>query len=228
MDIIANVDAFLQTREREDGNASFDYCYNHFRSFYPNNIQTIAQSNMELSCLHLGFYLASWGMYRGGAPISKKSIVIYEKVMNLISKLDWRSLWDIDINNYSDENIELLLKFRNKLREKEVLDLGSSIPSDTLVTKIMLGVFGNVPAFDRYFCKSFKSTTFTKHSLGKLATFYREKKDIIDNLYKRPTNKTLKLNENQKTFPYPRVKIVDMAFFWEGLKSENPNLDFHL
>lgn len=38
---------------------SFDYCYNYF---YQNRNKLL--QDLEKSCLVLGFYLASWGMYR--------------------------------------------------------------------------------------------------------------------------------------------------------------------
>ena len=47
-------------------------------------------------------------------------------------------LWEIDVNNYTDENIEFLLNCKDDI----VKALGKkNNPSDTLVTKIMLGVF---------------------------------------------------------------------------------------
>ena len=33
-----------------------------------------ASSNMQLSCLQLGFYLASWGMLRGSTDLLKRSV----------------------------------------------------------------------------------------------------------------------------------------------------------
>jgi len=61
------INTFLKDREPTDRYASFDYCYNYFQTFkYNNKILDIAVSdNLQLSCLHLGFYLASWGMLRG-------------------------------------------------------------------------------------------------------------------------------------------------------------------
>ena len=46
---------------------SYDFCYNYFQSF--KNKEEI-KDNMELSCLQLGFYLASWGLYRGSNQIA--------------------------------------------------------------------------------------------------------------------------------------------------------------
>jgi len=44
----------------------------------------------------------------------------------------------------------------------------------------MLGVFGNVPAFDQYFCKGFRMHTFNEKSLLKLKEFYDENKNSFE------------------------------------------------
>jgi len=63
--------------------ASFDYCYNYFHNFYINkNIKDIAKKeNIETSNLQLGFYLASWGMYRGSTHVLQKSVKYLENVI---------------------------------------------------------------------------------------------------------------------------------------------------
>ena len=58
--------------------------------------------------------------------------------------------------------------------------------SDILVTKVMLGVFGCVPAFDTYFKKGFGVSTFSKGSLRRVREFYRANAATIDRL-RQPT-----------------------------------------
>ncbi|CAJ99867.1 hypothetical protein Hac_1103 [Helicobacter acinonychis str. Sheeba] len=65
-------------------------------------------------------------------------------------------------------------------------------PTKTLITKIMLGIFGNVCTFDTYFCETFKKlykdhkelkcsfTTFNKTALLCIKDFYKNHKEIID------------------------------------------------
>jgi len=45
---------------------------------------------------------------------------------------------------------------------------------DTLVTKIIGGVFVNVPAFDTYFCNNMKVYSFNKETLLKIKQFYQD------------------------------------------------------
>jgi len=160
MDINDSIEIFIDGRGKNKGRspderyASFDYCYNYFYSFYKENkLNELSNTaNLELSCLHLSFYLASWGMLRGSSFLLEKSIKSYTKLIIAISKINPK-LWEIDVDNYTYENIQLLLGSKQVIIDA----LGEkNNPSDTLVTKIMLGVFANVPAFDQYVRKSLK------------------------------------------------------------------------
>lgn len=105
-----------------------------------------------MSCLQLGFYLASWGMMRGSSFLLEKSVKNYKTLIIAISKMNPK-LWEIDVDKYDDENINLLLNCKQQIVEV----LGEmNKPSDTLITKIMLGVFANTPAFDQYVRNSLK------------------------------------------------------------------------
>ncbi len=141
-------------RKPDERYSSFDFCYNYFYSFYKRNkINELAYiKNIQMSCLQLGFYLASWGMMRGSSFLLEKSVKNYKTLIIAISKMNPK-LWEIDVDKYDDENINLLLNCKQQIVEV----LGEmNKPSDTLITKIMLGVFANTPAFDQYVRNSLK------------------------------------------------------------------------
>ena len=77
--ILKNLESFNNDREQIERYASFDYCFNYFQEKYKNGEkEKIADSkNVQLSCLQLGFYLASWGMYRGSTFLLQKSVKIF-------------------------------------------------------------------------------------------------------------------------------------------------------
>jgi hypothetical protein len=93
--------------------------------------------------------------------------------------------------------------------------------SDTLVTKIMLGVFGNVPAFDdnfTYGCKvAHICATFGRKSLKDIGGFYRTNAAVLDR-YRVPTLDFLTGEQTGRA--YTRAKVIDMALFVEGLNRE--------
>ena len=204
MNVERSINQYLNGKGKSNGRqpderfTSFDYCYNHFYSFYRDNrVPELAdKSNIQLSCLQLGFYLASWGMLRGSSFLIEKSIKHYENVISVISKME-PTLWEIDVDCYNEENIELIMKAKCKLID--ALGRKNAKTWDTLVSKIMLGVFGSVPAFDAYFTQGMKVSYFNEKSLLKIRNFYVENKNSIDS-YKIHTYEFLTSEEKLKYY----------------------------
>ena len=124
-------------------------------------------------------------------------------------------LWDIDVDNYNDENIDLLI---DNCKSKIINALGKdNNPSDTLVTKIMMGVFANVPAYDGNFKKCLKKNnycqTFNKRSLKQIKEFYEENKDIFDSFEIHTVNF---LESEERDTIYTKAKLIDMCGFMDG------------
>lgn len=214
MNLENSIKTYLDGTNGSDGRkpdaryASFDYCFNYFQSFREaGNVEAIAHAdNLQVSCLHLAFYLASWGMLRGSAELLQKSARHFVRAIGLIADAD-ANLWEIDAHCYTDSNIRQLLDTGRVFR--------GAYPgmSDILITKIMLGVFGNVPAFDTYFKKGFKAATFGPKALQRIAAFYSENSAVIEKL-RVPT---LDFATGELTSrKYTRAKVIDMAFFIEG------------
>ena len=191
--------------------ASFDYCFNYFQGF--KDKKELAQNNIQNSCLHLGFYLASWGMFHNSFLL-QKSIKFYEPLIKYIAS-EKCGVWDIDADEYTDTNIEKLIKCGENIKDK----LGNNRVTDTLVTKIMLGVFGNVPAFDSYFRSGSNLGTFNKHSLKEISHFYKSYSEIISD--EASKIKTFEYHSGKESSRlYTRAKIIDMIFFIEGYKND--------
>ena len=195
-------------------NASFDYCFNHFQSFREQDRtnELVSRGCIEKSCLQLGFYLASWGMLRGSSFLLRRSVKVYEPVIEAVAAAD-PALWDVDAHCYTPANIQLILDFRQQL----IQAFGpANRPSDILVTKTMLGVFGNVPAFDSFFNRGFHVSGSGKRALEKVARFYHTHKSVIDG-QQRPS--TIDFVTGQRTSRlYTRAKLIDMIFWIEGAK----------
>lgn len=85
--------------------------------------------------------------------------------------------------------------------------------SDTLATKIMLGMFGNVPAFDSAFKLGFGVSTFGRTALGKIQRFYIENQDVIEK-HRVPTLDFVSGEPTDRL--YTHAKVIDMIFFIEG------------
>ncbi len=218
MEIQKAINLFIQGKGKNKGKqpnerySSFDYCYNYFYNFYKDDKlkQLADENNMQQSCLQLGFYLASWGMMRGSSFLLEKSLRHLQNVITTISRMNPR-LWEIDMDNYNNENIELLLECRDRLIDS--LGKNNAKTWDTLITKIMLGVFANIPAFDQYFKKSLKIYSFNKTALIKIKRFYEENRETFDS-YKFHTFDFMTGQET--SILYTKAKLIDMCGFMAG------------
>ncbi len=218
MNIPENISNYIEDRNPELRYASFDYCYNYYKSFHENDkVEEIAsQENLQMSCLQLGFYLASWGMFRGSSFLLKRSFKHFESLIKEISSMG-NLLWEIDIDSYSNKNIDLIIYSKDMIRNK--LGDPSEYASDTLISKIMLGVFGNVPAFDQNFCIGFgMNKSLIKNNLLILKDYYKDYRSEID----AQRIKTIDFETGKETDRfYTKAKIIDMVGFIEGMKAKS-------
>lgn len=209
MDIERNLRTYLDDRRPTARYTSFDYCFNYFQSQRESGqLSKIGDADhLQSSCLHLGFYLASWGMLRASSVLLQRSVKHFAPVVDVIATTG-DDIWGIDTHCYSDDTISKLIEIAKQIRK--------AFPepaSDILVTKIMLGVFGCVPAFDTYFKNGFGVWTFGRKSLRKVASFYEQNAAVIES-HRVPT---IDFNTGEKTKrQYTRAKVIDMIFFIEG------------
>ena len=209
-DIELVINDFKDKSKPDDRYTSFDYCYNYFRT---TNDLTI---DIEKSCLVLGFYLASWGMYRGSSFLLQHSVHHLKPTILYINSLD-KSVWNIDVDKYDDKNIEQIIEVYNEIKKRLIPNGNTDL---TLVTKVLLGVFGFIPAFDNYFCDTFRMLfdgqcgfrRVNKVSLSLIQNFYQENKLSIDNLSKN-TFTTDFLSGEKTKLNYTKAKIIDMYGF---------------
>lgn len=183
---------------------SWEHCYNAFSGD--------AKSPDELA-LHLAFYLASWGMYRGSCGMLWKDYKIHCEAVNIVKRYsDLRGRW------YKDADIDSIMNLYEELESyyKAILYLDSNdsqkkhvSATDTLITKIMLGTLGCIPALDSLFKNKFfgySGKSFNRQALKRIVAFSECNKDIIEQ-----SEKLIKSDLKQI---YPPMKIVDM-YFWQ-------------
>ena len=219
MNIEANLDSFMAERKQDARYTSFDYCFNYFQSHRERGdvARLAAPGSMQASCLQLGFYLASWGMFRGSGLLIGRSARQFAPVVDLIAEAP-PGVWEIDAHCYSDEVCSQLVNLGELIR-RALRDPArqSRYPSRTLATKVMLGVFGNVPAFDTYVRDGLRQelgvSRFGAGALREIGRFYRDNAAVID----RRREPTLDFDTGNTTHRvYSRAKIIDMIFYVEG------------
>jgi hypothetical protein len=210
---------------------SFDHCYKHFQ----NLKQPPKNEQLEISMLHLGFYLASWGMYRGSSFLLQKDYTIFKPIVNKILDSKYQCLRTLDTTMNSGNSKELAaLSFSlheelqnefEKARKDYYHSVNKYVPSEqissVLTTKVMLGTLACVPAYDRYFKKGINTyikenpridlnQTFSRNSITQLYQFVLDNKKELIELQKKV--------ETITNITYPLLKLVDSYFWTIGYK----------
>lgn len=217
-DLTTVIGDFQKRSGPTDRYTSFDYCYKYFSSSSGEEIS----NDIEKGCLAIGFYLASWGMLRGSSFLLEKSAKHYEPLVSYIAMVE-KNVWEIDVDTYTEENIRNIISIYAEIKEIVIENGNSHL---TLVTKIMLGVFGFIPAFDTYFGNTFRNLSAGKcgfrsvnrESLLAVKEFYEANAEEIDRL----SNCTFVTDFDSGIridMCYKKAKIIDMYGFTVGLRN---------
>ena len=189
---------------------SWEYCHEAFRL----NRRPQIDATIDYLCLHLAWYLASWGMLRNSF-LMQKDYKTHADVVRLIYQPEWDDLWDLSPEKLSQEYYaDRIMKLSESITEAYVAS-GVGIPTDTLLTKILLGTVGCVPAYDRYFKKALADTgaapqVFSAKSIRTLGNLYLDHEDEFEKLRKHCGSR----------IEYPAAKILDMCFFGYGYQRD--------
>lgn len=198
---------------------SWEYCYKSFVEARKNK-----ENNIDYLALQLAFYLASWGMYRGSSFLLQKDYKIHIPIVEEILKPEYDCLLDLDCSNLiNNKNIQDCLENLNKKLKDYYRNIRSSIIendvkqdiSSILISKILLGALGCVPAYDRFFMDGVKlekvtTANYNLRSLIKLAEFYQQYREQFEEIRKKMVVGNLE---------YPQMKLLDMCFWQIGFEN---------
>ena len=211
---------YEDARRDENGRSrSWEHCYRVFR-----DARTDPSPDYDYLSLHLAFYLASWGMYRGSCFLLQKDYKVLSPVVEEILKPEYDCLFGVactDVRKLEVQgSLEKLYKYiaahfgpiRDEVAGREI----ESPVSPVLITKILMGTLGCVPAYDRFFVdgiKEHKVTTgeYSLKSVLKLADFYEAHNDRLEEARR---------GMQYEDLTYPQMKLLDMGFWQVGFEKE--------
>ena len=208
-------------RANENGRSrSWEHCYRVFR-----DARTDPSLDYDYLSLHLAFYLASWGMYRGSSFLLQKDYKVHTPIVEEILKPEYDCLFGLACADLRKSEVqEMLETVKNYIVNhfhpirKEIAGREVTTPvSPVLITKILMGTLGCVPAYDRFFVdgiKKHKVTTqeYSLKSVRKLAEFYEEHNDRLEEARRGMRTEDL---------IYPQMKLLDMGFWQVGFEASS-------
>ncbi len=194
---------------------SWNYCYEYFS---PDN----TDFNEDAAALNLGFYLASWGMYRGAGFLPQFDYKVHTGIVGILRNDRYINLRGFDILN-ENANIEGFVDTVMALKTtiaNHYNNICGNYPTDTLITKIMLGALGCTPALDTYFINGLRI-----QGVRPMLILNVPQLNNLINYIRLPENHIYILRgqefaQNEFGQNYPVMKIVDMYFFQKGTLSQ--------
>jgi len=190
---------------------SWEYCYKVF-----SEPCSLSRERVDYLALHLAWYLGSWGMLRNSF-LQDKDYKIHIPVIEILMDSKWEELRGLSAEKFvKSSSVDTIMELVNEIEGCYQKNAGGT-PTNTLLTKILLGTIGCVPAYDRYFTYAVRKTgiasgIFGKKSLIQLGKFYLEYNDEME---------TLRFSCPSEITSYPPAKVIDMCFFGYGLKHDS-------
>lgn len=203
---------YEDARATENGRSrSWEHCYRVFR-----DARTDPSPDYDYLSLHLAFYLASWGMYRGSSFLLQKDYKVLTPVVEEVLKPEYDCLFGVacadlrklEVQKRFAKLYEDIVEYFDPIRDEVA---GREVPtpvSPVLITKILMGTLGCVPAYDRFLVdgiKKYKVTTqeYSLDSVIRLVDFYEEHNDRLEEARRGMQSDDL---------IYPQMKLLDMGF----------------
>lgn len=219
---------------------SWEHCYVFFQR---NRKELQDAKNDDLNdraALHLGFYLASWGMFRNSFLL-QVDYNFYKSLVTILTNTSYEKLWNPNYSQrigeveYRKEVLMALRGLYNALSEEISRKVDKLIDDDvvkdkkkgsgasrTLLTKIMMGTIGCVPAFDGYFSIGLKGS----EKFEKLGGFENNMEQFMERFWDAcdEINDTIYLKEDS-ALTFPPMKLLDLYFWQLGFSKEKSKRD---
>ena len=217
MDFQKAIGAYVLSKTGHGWDIFWDYRF----QLKSHGVSPLADDQHLETAVQLSAYLASFGMYRGSTRLSSLSahgladvIGSCREALEAVEHIHLESLREVD----REIVVRLFSTLGSSLRER---DVSSSV---TMVTKMTLALWGQVPAFDSFARRTIyqlgigtKSRQFPNSynqafdAMLKLRSEYENSWNRLENL-----EHTLNRTRPSETAPVPVARLIDMGLWWLG------------
>lgn len=200
---------------------SWEWCHSAFMKHKdeyqkPSTTKERKDEIVDILALHLTVYLASWGMYRGSSfLLRKRDYKTHKTVIEEVLQQKYNLLWDFDpIGKPKKVDTAANALFNKEdglfyfIQEK---GYAGETATDTLVTKILLGTFACIPAYDRNFKKGISVSDNDMIQAAGINSFLKLC-DFADKQKSQLRSMEYKYKDFNQL--YPIMKLLDM-YFWQ-------------
>ncbi len=184
----------------------------------PSGADLVSEDQIETTALHIGFYLANWGMFRGSSGLLQNSnLDLMKALAKLLFEGQGPELLELSMDDFAADVPKLV--YHQKLLDSVLCSMDSLASNvswtNTLKTKILMGIWGECPALDRFYiaaCRDlFPRRPFITTASGKGLT-------ALAGVVRELNPPSLRLKTGRLKLPYPTARVMDMALFQYGLE----------
>ena len=161
-------------------------------------------------------------MYRGSSFLLQKDYKVHIPIVKIIMEKQYNPLVSITAEELiKNKNLDLLDEVSTRIRKAYAEEMPSfngviNNATDTLVTKILLGTLGCVPAYDRYYVQAVKqygisTGNYNRESVKDVAKYYLTYKDDFE---------IVRADLSLHGVEYPTMKLMDMCM-WQVAFEKN-------
>lgn len=193
---------------------SWEHCYDYFQKLRTARSEEV----LDHATLHLAFFLASWGMYRGSSRLLQRDYTVHRPVVDVLLQSGYDSVWSLNLDSLNQRTIDAGSIIRLIRALKQSYEKVGVTPTDTLVTKVLLGTIACIPAYDTYFLDGigYWNDNLRPRSCPRLAKSLRESSyQNLVRFYQDNASAFQAANDDIARYGlrYPSMKLVDM-YFW--------------
>jgi len=188
----------------------YEYIWDESRTEWAN---LISEDQVETTALHIGFYLANWGMFRGSSGLLQNSnLDLMKALAKLIFQGQGPELLELSLDDFVSGAPRMA--YNQQLLDSVLGSMGllaSNVSwTPTLKTKILMGIWGECPALDRFYiaaCRNlFPRRRYITCASGQGLTALA---DVVREL----NTPSIYLETGRLRLQYPTARIMDMALF---------------
>jgi hypothetical protein len=200
---------------------SWDHAWEHWKYYCSND----READDSLAALHLAFYLASSGMYRGSSNLLYRDYKVLVPVVQFLKSQASMKPWEdcffdteVEVEELAGELCQLAAGLSTTLKQKLARPGKDRVNiSDTLQSKILFNTLCCVPAFDSEVKAALNDilenyyptcNCFSKNRLVQTINLARKNAGLIK------TGQKL-LNDQAKK-RYPLTKVLDLYLWHHG------------
>lgn len=201
-------------------NKSWEHCYLFFKN-YTNSSNRYKLKNMDLACLNLAYYLANFKMFSNSFLHYKDYKIHKYLINNIVMNKNYNYFL---VNNRSViKDPKALMKLVNEVKDSYMNNIstinGISVDinvSDSLATKIILGIYGCVPTYNEGFIRGLKMHNIevgelSLESIVNIHEFYKSNETCFNKI---------KIKSYDEEFYYPPMKLLDIYFGYLGFDKD--------